>query len=114
MKAKSFPEEFNMNITYLKSRCVFLSRYRRIGPRHWIRIDQPAIDISDDPWPVVYQNPQIQLIGETRLEIRVKDDDAVDLENDSLLGDYFTAANRCDEFLESFPGNVILDNLSQW
>jgi hypothetical protein len=45
----------------------------------------------------------------------VKDDNAVSLQVDSLLGDYSAAAERCNKaLLQAFPGDVIVDNQSSW
>lgn len=98
-----------------KRRCVFLARYKKIGVNQWIRVAQPEIDISDHPWPDLYQAPHVTASRENEVEIRVREDAAVNLEDDSLIGDYKGAAERCDEALRrAFPGSVILDDLSGW
>lgn len=96
-------------------RCVFLARYRKIGVNQFITVGRPEIEVADDPWPAAYQDPQVKRIGNKDVEIRVRDDSAVDLDVDSLMGDYDAAAQRCDEaILTEFPGVVIVDNLSAW
>src|SRR5438309_9529759 len=96
-------------------RYVFLARYKKVGVNQWIRIGRPEIDISDDPWPSAYRDPQIRRPRQNVAEIRVRDARAVNLEVDSLLGNYSAAADHCDNaLLRTFSGDVIVNSLSFW
>ena len=94
--------------------CVLLVRYRKIGKNQWVK-SPPVIDVYDEPWPQAYSTPQIRRVEANRLEIRVRNDRAVDLDARSLLGDYRDAVECCDRaLLQEFPRDVIMENLVEW
>src|SRR5207244_1642400 len=96
-------------------RCVFLARYRKRGVNQWARIAHPEIETDDIDYHEMYQEPQLEVISPEEVHIRVRDDTAVDLTADNLLGDYHAAARRCDAcFRQHFVGHVIVDSLSSW
>jgi hypothetical protein len=98
-----------------KYRCVFLARLKKIGTNQWKRIGRPEIDTRDNRWPELFRNPQVTKVGATDVEIRILDENAVNLQAPTLLGEYVYASDRCDETLRrEFPGEVIIENLSNW
>jgi hypothetical protein len=105
-----------------KKRCVFAAPYKKIGVRNWIRSGSPYIELSLDrgleDLRERYKDPQVELVNGNpqKAVVRVFDDKAIDLSKDTLLGDYWEAAERCDEaLLQRFSGDYLTKgSLNEW
>ena len=112
-----------------KRRCVFLQRYRKIGPDQFVR-KKPEMDITlpGDDLPERYRDPIItpdaasldELPAGSEVQVRVYDEKAISpygtrgrFERGDLLEDITDAQTRCDDALKA-TGGLILDDLSRY
>jgi len=95
-------------------RCVLLARYKVINMQtgtlafkgREIEVDPDGPEFNDIRHR--YANPAIRLIPERqRLEVRVYDEDAVDLGRTDVLGDASCALKKCEEALKSQGYTVV-------
>lgn len=92
-----------------KRHCVVLFRYRILNERtvtHRVPVwpdDKPFVEIEIDHsanFAQTHADPRITRFSEKMLEVRVFDENAIDLGRNDLLGDSSDAQDRCEEALK--------------
>ncbi len=94
----------------LRHRCVFVARFTVINREKgtvYLQRGNCEIEIAPDDIHQRYSEPVIKEEGNP-LEVRVYDEQAVNLENeDTLLGDITEAIDRCEQALRAKGYTVV-------